>query len=299
MTAAVLFMIYILSFFWPAAIPARKELAHTNAHHIQLQLASGKNIDLSTHQSEIKLEGMTFTNMNDTLSYRCETNTTPVDEPDPAPSANTNRLTVPPHMDYTLELADGTEVHLNANSTLIFPFEFTGPTREIIIYGEAYLKVAANARQPFVVHLPKGNDVRVLGTEFNVNTYDSSKIKISLLSGAVSVLSGDTATQLRPGLELTCTPGAPLQISPLDQEEALSWHLGRYSFDAHTLPELQEKINRWYKVAIVIDSDSLRYKRFSGTLNRTESLETFIKKLRTPNGSLQYYFDSQGNLHVK
>ncbi len=68
---------------------------------------------------------------------------------------------------------------------LEFPFSFTEGSREITIFGEAYIKVAKNPSKPFIVHLP-GSTVQVLGTEFNVNTYDSGIVKVSLVEGMVN-----------------------------------------------------------------------------------------------------------------
>src|SRR5690606_19635828 len=66
-----------------------------------------------------------------------------------------NTLVVPPRMDYRVILSDGTEVWLNATSTLKFPFTFRKNRREVYLEGEGYFKVAKNAGKPFIVHTPQ------------------------------------------------------------------------------------------------------------------------------------------------
>ena len=57
---------------------------------------------------------------------------------------------------YTMEtvLPDGTCVWLNANSTLSYPAEFRGSSRDIALHGEAYFHVSADMQHPFTVHTP-------------------------------------------------------------------------------------------------------------------------------------------------
>src|SRR5690606_41770267 len=84
------------------------------------------------------------TRNEETLTYR------------PAGSlAGPNTLRVPAGATYSIQLADSTRAWLNSMTTLRFPFEFSGSTREISIEGEAYLKVAENSRQPSIDPLPK------------------------------------------------------------------------------------------------------------------------------------------------
>ncbi|MDX1284360.1 MAG: FecR family protein, partial [Draconibacterium sp.] len=64
-------------------------------------------------------------------------------------------------------LSDGTKVWLNSTSLLIASEPFTGETREIKLFGEAYFEVAHNPEQPFIVHT-RQMKTQVLGTHFNV-----------------------------------------------------------------------------------------------------------------------------------
>ncbi len=78
------------------------------------------------------------------------------------------------------------------------------------ITGEAYFEVAhislspsnGGAKMPFIVTMPGGSEVKVLGTHFNINAYDNEPaIKTTLLEGAVKVSSmvNGQSSMLKPG----------------------------------------------------------------------------------------------------
>src|SRR5690606_2603405 len=69
-----------------------------------------------------------------------------------------------------LLLPDGSTVLLNNNSSLDFPQQFTGDTREVILKGEAYFDIKPDASRPFIIHTGKVK-TRVLGTAFNIRAY--------------------------------------------------------------------------------------------------------------------------------
>ena len=79
-----------------------------------------------------------------------------------------------------IDLLDGTQVILNANSTLTFPEQFTASTREVYLEGEAYFQVARDASKPFTVHTASANTT-VLGTSFNVRTAPDKITEITLV----------------------------------------------------------------------------------------------------------------------
>ncbi|MEI6143875.1 MAG: FecR family protein, partial [Mariniphaga sp.] len=97
-------------------------------------------------------------------------------------------LHVPVGQRAELTLTDGTKVWLNAKTTLTFPNQFSGLTREVKMDGEGYFSVTSNKLKPFIVKTEK-YDVRVFGTQFNLMTYSGKGIfETSLIEGAVEVM---------------------------------------------------------------------------------------------------------------
>src|SRR5690606_22681779 len=88
---------------------------------------------------------------------------------------------------YKIILADDTEVWLNSSSSLRFPNNFNGDERRVELIGEAYFNVKKNSKSPFIV-VSKGQQIRVLGTEFNVSAYSEDEItKTTLIEGSIKI----------------------------------------------------------------------------------------------------------------
>lgn len=251
-----------------------------------LRLADGEEISLDVNSSEYKIPGAVLHNANKTLSFI---------------SAGTQgsfcSLYIPAGQDYNLQLADGTELQLNSATTVQFPFNFEGRTREINIEGEAFLKVARDPVHPFIVHM--GNrSVRVLGTSFNVNTYDSSSIRVSLVEGSVNMKSGGDSLLLKPGFQILST-SVGMKMEPFDAETVLSWRAGKYDFNAGaTFKDIALMISKWYSVKVVFDDEKTAGMKFYGVLHRGASLENFLQTL-TRVEPFTYRFEKDSVLHLK
>lgn len=253
---------------------------------IELKLASGQAIDLST-ESQVKVNKVTLNNNNRTLSY------TGSEKGDP----DWATLNVPAGKDYTVRLSDGTEIQVNAGSSVSFPFTFKGSTREITIKGEAYLNVVKSDRQPFIVHLP-GSTVQVLGTAFNVNTYDSGQVKVALVEGSIKMRARFDSLVLKPGYEVNYSQQNGMKVRTFDQAELLSWRKGIYIFDDATLSEVCRIIPRWFGINVVIDNPAIGKRIYFGIIDRNQPIEQFLKNLQLIS-STSYYFDREGVLHLK
>src|SRR5690606_30967085 len=98
-----------------------------------------------------------------------------------------NTLRTPVGGQYQLTLPDGTRVWLNASSSLTFPTSFKGAVRRVELKGEGYFEVAKNKEKPFKV-IAGGQEVRVLGTHFNISSYeDDPAVTTTVLEGSVQV----------------------------------------------------------------------------------------------------------------
>ncbi|WP_164974273.1 FecR family protein [Filimonas effusa] len=254
---------------------------------LKLQLANGQTIDLA---ATAKLNAGTATLYNDTaqrMLWFSGNNGRP---------HQLNTLIVPPGLDYHVRLSDGTEVFLNATSLLSFPFQFGSGRREIFIEGEAFVKVAPATNQPFIVHLP-ATTVEALGTAFNINTYDSNKITVSLQQGCVRLNTpGQPPVKLEPGMQAVVHNNAATTVRLFGKEE-LSWTNGAYTMDNTPLGALANVLPRWFGIKVVFDRPSLREERFTGTLLKKEPLASFLSTLeRTAN--VKTYYD-EGILHIQ
>jgi ferric-dicitrate binding protein FerR (iron transport regulator) len=259
----------------------------TNKQQIQLKMANGQVITLNSDTSQVVAGNALLKTHNKTLTYTTTSATN---------AAEFATLTVPAGKDYTIHLSDGTQVQLNAATSIRFPLAFKTGNREVYINGEAYLMIAKNASQPFIVHLPNST-VHVLGTEFNVNTYDSGVAKIALVQGAVRVISKTDSLQLTPGQQAIYASNK-ISTAPFDETDVLSWRLGRFLFSDARLDEVCRVIPRLYGISLELDNKEVAGKRFTGVIDRHQPVENVLKALKATNG-IDYYTDKNGSFHIK
>lgn len=181
-------------------------------------------------------------------------------------------------------LPDGTTGSLNGGSTLEFPTEFRGRTRDVRLRGEAYFDVAENHRKPFVV---SGRDyqVKVLGTSFNILGYpEDSVVRVTLVSGTLEVAARRNGSlqylgTLQP--DQMCeydTKAASCRIRTADVNKVTAWKEGKLVFRDDPLGEVVQRINRWYNVDLFIRDHVLESHPYRATF-QDESLEEVLKLL--------------------
>ncbi|WP_346319217.1 FecR domain-containing protein [Chitinophaga sp. YIM B06452] len=255
---------------------------------IELQLANGQVIDLSREEGAINAGAVQLNNNHKVLTYAVGNNNTI--------PAGMNSLSVPVGLDYQVKLADGSEVWLNSATRLEFPLSF-GDRREITIHGEAYVKVTKDAAKPFIVHLPYST-VQVLGTEFNVNTYDSGVVKVALVEGAVNMQAPTGNSRLAPGRQAVYRAGQPITQTAFEARQVLSWRKGLFYFNDASLEEISRVVPRWYGVRVVIDNPAILSRRFSGVINRNHPINVFMEDLKAIS-HIDAWIDQEGILHFK
>lgn len=186
-------------------------------------------------------------------------------------------VSVPRGKDFRLTLADGTEVWLNAGSTLRYPSRFTKQERLVELQGEAYFRVAKDKEHPFVVK--SGEAVtQVLGTQFNFRAYRDEETHVTLVSGSVKVTGrqGRSAV-LRPGQDLSYTPDGQEQVREVNTECYTAWTEGFFYFEEAPLEEIMRTLGRWYNVSVRFDTPAVSKLHFNFWAERHASLEETVE----------------------
>jgi hypothetical protein len=191
-----------------------------------------------------------------------------------------NTVQTPNGGQYHVKLVDGTEVWLNAASSITFPTAFVENERKVEITGEAYFEVAHNARKPFKVAV-KGMEVEVLGTHFNVNAYaDEGLTKTTLVQGKIKVSQEKSAAILSPGQQARINAASRLSVvKHANVEEALAWKNGDFKFSAANVRTVMAQVGRWYNVAIVYEKGFQSAEPYSGGMSRSTNTPDVIKIL--------------------
>ena len=176
-------------------------------------------------------------------------------------------------------LADGSKVWLNAASSLRFPAAFTGKERKVELMGEGYFEVAKNASMPFKVEV-NGMEVEVLGTHFNINSYnDEPAIRTTLLEGSVKINKNNTTSLLKPGQQAEVNSAGEVRIiNDAGIDEAVAWKNGKFQFDRADIYAVMRQIARWYDVDIEYKGAAIR-SHFGGTISRNVNLSQVLNML--------------------
>lgn len=194
---------------------------------------------------------------------------------------------------YQVILPDGTKVWLNAASSLQFPSGFgKSAIRKVQLSGEAYFEVAKNEGRRFVVATGK-QEVEVLGTHFNINSYvDEPEIKTTLLEGSVRVSTQNigheplAAVVLKPGEQSVLRKNI-IEVNKIDTEEAIAWKNGYFLYNEEPISSIMRKIDRWYDVEVVYVGD-VKHLKFAGTVSRFKNVSEILRK-----------FELTQNVHFK
>lgn len=180
----------------------------------------------------------------------------------------------------SMALSDGSQLWLNAGSSVTFPVAFNGPERKISITGEAYFEVAHDPSKKFIV---MANQVatEVLGTHFNVNAHgDKDAAVITLLEGSVKVIaSNGSSSMVKPGGQVVETLEGKLKTkAQVDVEEVIAWKNETFLFNNTNIKDIMKEVSRWYDVEIAYKDDFTELS-FGGNMSRQKNLSELLQRL--------------------
>lgn len=253
----------------------KKEIIAPGTNQAILTLADGKTIalDSATAGSIASQGGVNLLKSNGSLTYLPESvsNTTSV----------INTVSIPRGGQYKLVLADGSKVWLNAASELTFPSAFTGEERKVTLKGEGYFEVAHDKNKPFFVQV-NGMEVKVLGTEFNINSYpDESGIRTTLVKGSVVIHAGKQTAKLSPGEQAVLQQeSGTLNVKSVDVESQVSWKNGKFIFQDLDIYAVMRQLARWYNIDVVY-GQHIPDEQFVGVISRNVSIAEVLSMLES------------------
>jgi transmembrane sensor len=208
-----------------------------------------------------------------------------------------------------VELPDGSKIWINSGSSMKYP---TKPdNKEVFIYlnGEAFFDIVENEKRKLNVQTSTIN-VQVLGTAFNVKSYDDDDlVETTLVRGKISITGkvGNKTIEpvyLRPNQQVRLIKGetgrnyyeSALQIlEKVDIEPVTCWKDNRMIFKSESFSELARKMERWYNVKIVIKDEGLKESKYTGVFEK----ETIEQAMNALSLSLPFSYRIEKNeIHV-
>lgn len=186
-----------------------------------------------------------------------------------------NTVTTPRGGQYHLVLSDGTDIWLNAASSITYPAKFSGKNREVEITGEVYFKVSPDAGKPFRVK-SRDQQIEVLGTQFNINAYtDEAATSTTLVEGSVMVHAGHARKTLEPGQQ-AIRENNGIKVVPADIRSQTAWKDGYFHFVDADIKTVMRQISRWYDVEVVFEGP-VTNETFTGRISRDRSISQVLK----------------------
>lgn len=181
--------------------------------------------------------------------------------------------------EYQVTLPDGTRAWLNANSSIKYPTAFVGGERRVEITGEVYLEVASDKTKPFIVE-SQGQEIKVLGTAFNIRSYTASTIT-TLVHGNIALTPSGSHQQtvLTPGMQ-AIQSGAGVRVKEVDAMDYTAWRDGIILNKDASLQEICQELERWYGVHFIFPAGFDNSERAIISIDRNEKLSSFLAALR-------------------
>ncbi|MBD8390432.1 FecR family protein [Dysgonomonas sp. BGC7] len=202
-------------------------------------------------------------------------------------SNGNNIIEVPYKGTYKVILPDGTKVSLNSGSILEFPDHFLTNERVVKLKGEAFFDVVKADGKPFIVNT-NNMSIRVLGTKFNVKSYDNeSSSYATLLEGKIELSTDKERKSIQPGEQVVLNKETEaLDIKEIDTEPIIAWIDDMFYFDRTPLEDVMRSLSRWYGVDIRYADDDPNVKKivYSGKVRMYTHPEDILRKFEKTGG---------------
>jgi len=191
-------------------------------------------------------------------------------------------ISVPAGQCVNVTLPDGSNIWLNAQTTIQYPVSFNKGNRQVKLDGEAYFDVAKDSKRPFIVNT-KECSVEVLGTKFNIDAYSSrDKFETVLMEGSVKVSMLDDPTQavsLKPNNKVYRSNGK-LLTQKVSNYERYRWKEGLICFVDEPFKVVMEDFEKFYGLTIVVNNQKVTQYLYTGKFKQTDGVDYALSLLQ-------------------
>lgn len=191
-------------------------------------------------------------------------------------------ISVPAGQCVNVTLPDGSNIWLNAQTTIQYPVSFNKENRQVKLDGEAYFDVAEDSKRPFIVNT-KECSVEVLGTKFNIDAYSSrDKFETVLMEGSVKVSMLDDPTQavsLKPNNKVYRSNGK-LLTQKVSNYERYRWKEGLICFVDEPFKVVMEDFEKFYGLTIVVNNQKVTQYLYTGKFKQTDGVDYALSLLQ-------------------
>lgn len=190
-----------------------------------------------------------------------------------------DQIVVPKGKFTRLVLADGSSLHINAGTKVVYPKRFEKNRREIFVDGEIFIDVKRDESAPFFVKTARF-EVEVLGTAFNVSAYKEDDYgEVVLLRGAVNLKDSKKNTlKLSPNQLASVGEGTIQGKKDVNAVDYIAWTKGLFVLNTEPLERVFLKLERYYGISIKYDT-AVKEMMVCGILDLNYSLEEVLSRI--------------------
>lgn len=190
---------------------------------------------------------------------------------------------VPAGQRVNLILPDGTDIWLNARTTLQYPVQFNKKERIVKLNGEAFFNVAKNKDKPFIVEA-LDKKVEVLGTEFNITAYSDKPdmFEVALMKGSVKLLSGqgkDGSLTLLPRYKAYLKDGK-FDTQYIKDYDSYRWKEGLICFNNESIMDIIKKFENSYGIIIKVENEKIKSRLYTGKFRTADGIDYALRVLQ-------------------
>lgn len=180
-----------------------------------------------------------------------------------------NTIRIPYGKRSKLILDDGTIVHLNAGSSLVYPAAFGKMKREVFLEGEAYFEVKKEeSGRKFVVKTTL-KDIEVLGTRFNVSSdKERNLFEAVLVNGSIALETNHGRLEMIPNQYYGFSGETQSEeLKTVDVLNYISWKDGKLQFQKEIVANVIRKLEKIYNIHIELSDKKYDNFLITGNLN--------------------------------
>ncbi len=195
-------------------------------------------------------------------------------------------------------LHDGSVVYLGNNTTFSYPESFEHTKRIVKLQGEAFIDVAHNPVSPFLLETQHAI-IEVLGTSFNVKTFEDDSMELFVETGRVKVqLKADDhkPTVVDHGELLIIRENKVVKLTSPDYYNT-AWRKHHMHFKDEKLKNIISVLNQNYPVVFDIAEESLEERRLTIAFHDT-SVST-MSELISKSLNIDFEMKEESNILFK
>ena len=197
-----------------------------------------------------------------------------------------------------IDLPDGSVVILNSLSSVSYPGNIhNGKTRKIELHGEAYFDVAKDEQREFVVNASE-IEIKVLGTKFNISSYENDdNITTDLYEGAILLSHGaNNSLQLKPGEQAVYNRKSDIiEVLAINDKNNSTWTEGSIYFENIPLKNIFKILEREKNIVFRIADDVDKELKLTAKFNNNETVDEILEHLSLPG---RFTFEKKGNEYI-